>query len=143
MTALPGNCFADADTSPLDLGDGLTVEVKNELTYGESLRLATRSRGPDGLDLERYWLARLELRLTDWNLPGPDGEPVPLTAETIAGLKPAVAQRINDAIDAFDQAREGGDTSASGAEGNAGGEPSSAASSSSAPSRRTSAGRPN
>jgi len=117
------NAFVVPNTVQLSLpgGEGEWIEVKEGLTYGEEQRLAsaivtnmtisqeTREAEEQqiGLDTKRHAILRILLWVVDWNLEGPNGKRVELSASAIENLKPEIAQEINDVLDEHIRGAEG------------------------------------
>lgn len=64
-------------TERVDLSDGDWLELKQEISYGESLELSNATRLADGsLDLRDYYLTRAALWIVDWSFVDGLGNPI-------------------------------------------------------------------
>ena len=64
-------------TERVDLSDGDWLELKREISYGESLELSNATRLADGsLDLRDYYLTRAALWIVDWSFVDGQGNPI-------------------------------------------------------------------
>lgn len=106
--------FVDPDVVQLDLGDGLWLKVKKELTVGESMAVqqalikSVRADGRVEPDLSQIWKANICAYIIDWNLER-HGKRVPYSLDAVDSLsKPAwerVAAVVNAHVDASEAAR--------------------------------------
>lgn len=108
------NDFAEVATTVLPLaGVDRWVEVKTALSVGEQKKLESLPIGKMsnstgevkdneiGIDWSNYYLGKLFIYIVDWSLRGADGKKVPVSRPNIAGLKPATADEITAALDAY------------------------------------------
>lgn len=96
-------------------GDGRWIDVKKELTAGESRRVFARlvrtmgTGGNEGervrteLDPEKVGLTKLAEYLVGWSFTNGDGKPVPVSESAINNLRPSTFKEITDAIDAHEE----------------------------------------
>ena len=64
-------------TERVDLGDGDWIELRRELSYGETLELSNASRlDGGGIDLKDYYLTRAALWIVDWSFVDADNNPI-------------------------------------------------------------------
>ena len=119
--------FASLETVRIPLSEGEWIEVKQQLTYAESKRIAqagfqmpTFRMGdlPDQnvndaeihIDTTKLDLLRMELWVVSWSAMQPNrkGEllQVPVTREAIEALDPDMAKEISEALDAHINAQE-------------------------------------
>lgn len=65
-------------TERVELSDGDWIELRKELSYGESLELSNAARLDNGqIDLKDYYLVRASLYLTDWSFTDEQGKVIP------------------------------------------------------------------
>jgi hypothetical protein len=111
------NYFVKPAITRLDLGEGQWVEIKEQITYGESQRLSgamlrtVKTAAGDnevGVDFARYAVLKLQTWLVDWSLRDDADKPVPVSPAAIENLTPEGAEAINDAIDAYVAERNAG-----------------------------------
>jgi len=112
--------FVTTDTTKLyPFGDGdHWIEVKQRLTAGEERRIATtmfsgaRQRGANedrevsfDIDLDSAAFVKVAVYLVEWNVPGPNGRPLPLNTmrekfDALRAMDPDAYRMIEKAIDA-------------------------------------------
>jgi hypothetical protein len=98
--------FVDPDSTRLDLTDGDWIEVKVELTAGETRDLYGRMRPyvvpgePNQLIAKEVGIARLIAYVIDWSLRDRAGKPVPVNEKTIDGVDMDTFQEMLAAVDA-------------------------------------------
>jgi len=64
-------------TERVELSDSDWLELKREISYGESLELSNSTRLENGqIDLKDYYLTRAALWLVDWSFVDADGKPI-------------------------------------------------------------------
>jgi hypothetical protein len=97
--------FVDPELVQLDLGDGLWVQVKRELTVGESMAIqqalikSVRADGRVEPDLSQVWKANICAYLVDWNLER-HGKRVPYSLDAVDNLSKQAWDRISSAVTA-------------------------------------------
>lgn len=65
-------------TERVELSDGDWLELKRELSYGESLELSNATRLSGGqIDLRDYYLCRASLWIVDWSFVDAEQKPIP------------------------------------------------------------------
>jgi len=90
--------FVRPETERLDLGDGVWVDVKHELSYGDLQQVASQSR----TDLTTANLHLVAAYLVDWNLTDPQGQAV--AVDTDGAKMAALRAMSNDGFSALDAA---------------------------------------
>ena len=117
---MPKYRFVSPATVRLDLSDQDWIEIKEQITYGESQRLSgamlrtVKTAAGDnevGVDFARYAVLKLQTWLVDWSLRDDADKPVPVSPAAIENLTPEAAEALNDAIDAHVAARAEGKAS--------------------------------
>lgn len=93
--------FVQPKTARLDLGDGHWIDIKQELSYGDTQEFVSRSR----VDVTTASLHMVAAFLVDWSLVNAEGQPVPVEqeAQKIAALRALSGEAfaaIEKAIDA-------------------------------------------
>lgn len=97
--------FISPDVVRLELSDGDWIEIKEELTFGESERLKAMGLSyniaTNGLDVDisTFDVQKLAMWLVDWSFRGADDKPVTVTVAAIESLEPETAQEIEAAIE--------------------------------------------
>ena len=92
----------------LELGDGVWIEVKRELTYGDEQELRARAlqvqQQAKEMTMVADWAAftveKIYRWLTDWSAVDDAGTKIPVTREAIRALPRRLGTRIEEAIDA-------------------------------------------
>lgn len=79
--------FARLEVERVDLGDDLWVEVKRDLSYGDTRRMAADPE-PD--------VAMLLAVIVDWNFPDQDGRTVEISRDAIQALNVRMTRRLLD-----------------------------------------------
>lgn len=112
--AAAASWFVDPEIVQLDLGEGLWLKVKRELTVGESMAVqqalikSVRADGRVEPDLAQIWKANICAYIVDWNLTR-HGQRVPYSLDAVDSLsKPAwdkVSGVVTAHIDAMETAR--------------------------------------
>lgn len=95
--------FAAVGTVRLPLSEGDWIEVREELTLGELLVVRRKAATPEGLDDSLAVLAKLEAYLTDWSFRDEDGDPVPVSRQTIEALTDDTSGEVWAAIKAHEE----------------------------------------
>jgi hypothetical protein len=115
--------FVKPTTVRLRLSEDRWIEAKERLNFGELQALnsagLTRVGGvfPNGsgaaaddvgldVDMARWMVERIAVWLVDWSFRDDDDRPVRVSRDAIRSLDPAVAQEIQDALDAHVAAQE-------------------------------------
>jgi len=115
--------FVEPTTVRLQLSEDRWVEAKERLNFGElqALNAAGLTRASAGtsngnavtaddfgleLDMARWMVERIAVWLVDWSFHDKNDKPVKLSRDAIRSLDPAVAQEIQDALDAHVAAQE-------------------------------------
>ena len=108
------NRFVDPRTKRLELSDGDWIEVKGQLTFGETERIkAAAVQKKFRIDasgevelkdveiaIDKVKIAKLAAWLIAWSFCDSMGKPVALTIDAIDALDPATAEEVNAALDA-------------------------------------------
>lgn len=108
----PGRWFVQPATVDLDLGDGYTVTVKQELTVGESMAVqqslvkSVRANGTVEPDLAAIWKANTIAYIVDWNLTDHNGRRVTFSPAAVDSLSKAAWDVIEAAVKAHIEAQE-------------------------------------
>ena len=90
--------FVDPAVVRLPLTHHQWIDVKRELTYGETEDMYARMRRqfgpnePPTLDPTRIGRARMSAFIVAWSFVDPSGTPVPVSEAAFADLKPAIAR---------------------------------------------------
>jgi hypothetical protein len=93
---------------PLE-GGGDWIDVKRELTYGETEDMYARMRkqfGPNEvpqLDTTRIGRARMEAYIVAWSFVDRSGKPVAVSPTALTDLRPHVARLIRDALEQHEE----------------------------------------
>jgi hypothetical protein len=101
--------FVVPDVVRIPLGHGQWIDVKRELTYGETEEMYARMRKQFGqnemplLDPTRIGRARMEAFLVAWSFTDANGKPVPVTESAFADLRPSVAREIREALESHEE----------------------------------------
>jgi len=108
--------FVNPDIERLPLAGGRWIDVKKELTAGESRRVWARLVKKMGseqgtglqteLDPEKVGLTKLVEYVVGWSFTGTDGKPVPVSESAINNLKPAIYREMVAAVDAHEERLE-------------------------------------
>jgi hypothetical protein len=101
--------FVDPAVVRLPLTHHQWIDVKRELTYGETEDMYARMRRqfgpnePPTLDPTRIGRARMSAFIVAWSFVDPSGTPVPVSEAAFADLKPAIARDIRDALEQHEE----------------------------------------
>ena len=104
--------FVEPDTRRLDLTDGDWLDVKVELTAGETRELFGRMRPyvtpgeTNQLIAKEVAIARLVAYVVEWSFRDRAGKPVPVTSDTIDAVDMETFQEMLAAVDAHLAAQE-------------------------------------
>ena len=104
--------FVEPDTRRLDLTEGDWIDVKVELTAGETRELFGRMRPyvtpgePNQLIAKEVAIARLAAYVVDWSLRDKAGKPVPVTDVTIDAVDMETFTELLAVVDAHVAAQE-------------------------------------
>lgn len=105
---MPG-VFVDPAVVRVPLDGGEWIDVKRELTYGETEDMYAAMRkqfGPNEmplLDPTRIGRARMAAYLVAWSFTDSAGKPVPVSESAFAQLRPTVARAIRDALEEHEE----------------------------------------
>jgi len=104
--------FVQPDVVRLPLSDGRWIDVKKELTAGESRRVFARlvkrmAPGEEGriateLDPEKVGLTKLAEYLVGWSFSNGNGHPIPVSEAAINNLKPHIFKEVSEAVEAHE-----------------------------------------
>ena len=100
--------YAD-DISRVDLGDGLWVDIKRKLSYGDQQKLLASYTKIDKfsdaekvndikINFEEGNLAMLLIYIVDWNFPDRDGSIAVINKANISMLDPEIAKTIMEEV---------------------------------------------
>lgn len=113
-TAAAAEWFVEPEVVQLELGNGLWLKVKRELTVGESMQVqqalikSVRADGRVEPDLSQIWKANICAYIVDWNLER-QGQRVPYSLDAVDSLSKAawdqVSKTVTAHIDAMESAR--------------------------------------
>lgn len=106
--------FVEPETVRYDLGDGDWIEFKKDITYGEQQKLKKAALSLSREDTEGVldinWdmvdIVDLVMWTVDWSLCDGDGNPMPITTETVSALSRDGAQRLQDELRKHKEAQE-------------------------------------
>ncbi len=106
--------FASNKTRRVNLDDKTWVEIKEELSYGDTQKMAAsfmkmKLKNNDfesDIDTETGSIELLSLAIVDWNLTDDAGEPVPVSKEAIRNLKASAAETIMTAYTEGNQSQK-------------------------------------
>jgi hypothetical protein len=93
----------------IELEHGQWMDVKRELTYGETEEMYARMRKQFGpgemplLDPTRIGRSRMEAYIVAWSFTDPNGEPVPVSESAFADLSPTVARAMREALEVHEE----------------------------------------
>lgn len=100
--------FVDDATKKIDLSEGDWIEVRNELSYGENLRLSTaimeRIETDEGTtamkpNMVKFKSERMLSYITAWTVRHKDGSTAKINRQTIEDLDEEFADEIDRALD--------------------------------------------
>ena len=101
--------FVVPDVVRIDLEHGQWIDVKRELTYGETEDMYASMRkqfGPNEiplLDPPRIGRARMSAYIVAWSFADANGKPVPVGDSAFADLRPSVAREIREALEQHEE----------------------------------------
>jgi len=99
--------FASQETERVQLDEKSWVDIKKEMSYGDTQKLAAsfmkmrlQSKGDidSDIDIETGNIELLLINIADWNLVDEKGKKVPVIRENIRRLKSSTAETILTAI---------------------------------------------
>lgn len=94
--------FVPLETDPIDLGEGDVVHIRRRMSYGQQRALASLFTGTEAsAGLREYLAALLEQNIVRWDGPGfvdVDGNPMPITRDSIDALDSSVADLLVEEI---------------------------------------------
>jgi hypothetical protein len=100
------NRFVEPRTVRLPLTDGDWIEVKDELTVGETKTYEASGLGAGGaIDWPTYYIARVCVYLQDWSLRDAQDKPVDVSREAVSALDTDTFTEIENAISAHRKAK--------------------------------------
>ena len=100
-----GDWFVEPSIVRLDIGDGQWIDVKRELTVGESMAVqqrlikTVRADGRIEPDLKEVWKANICAYIVGWSLMR-NGSPVKFTFDAVDNLSKSAWERISAAVSA-------------------------------------------
>lgn len=95
--------FVEDEVVRLDLDTDHWVDIKKRMSYGDQQLLMSyfvqiqqgeKDLEVKNLDIARGNIALLEINIKAWNLPGKDGNAMPVNKASINMLDPMVAEKI-------------------------------------------------
>jgi hypothetical protein len=103
---MPSNPFVTPRIVRLPISPDDWIDVKAELTYGETMEMFTAMRDPrsssDKPDPLRVEPARFVAWILAWSFVGPDGQAPDVTLGNVATLRPRMVRRIADVLNAHE-----------------------------------------
>lgn len=107
--------FVTPDVVRLDLSEGRWIDVKKELTAGESRRVFARlvkRMGPTGLDdkvhteidPEKVGITKLLEYVVGWSFSNGNGKPVPVSEAAINNLRQHIYREMVEAVEKHEEA---------------------------------------
>jgi hypothetical protein len=106
MTVMRRCRFVAPNTDRLDFTEDEWIEVKRELTTGETRAMYAQMFTEGAFDPRRVAVARILAYVVEWSLLDLAGRPAPLSLSAVDGLDAETFRELREAIDAHEARQE-------------------------------------